>query len=79
MRERLSERYVEVPLMTGRYGDLIALYDPVGELVQTASLVAIDLVFVKDGDERVDPWVLEHMSSLLARHRFTTPRLWRER
>lgn len=75
----LRERYVEVPLMAGRYGDLVALYDPVGELVQTASLVAIDLVFVKDGDERVDPWVLEHMSSFLARHRFTTPRLWRAR
>ena len=79
MRALLGERYREVPLMAGRYGDVLALYDATGELEQTASLVAVDLVFIKDGDERSDPWVLEHLSSLLARHRFVTPRLWRSR
>lgn len=56
-----------------------ALYDRVGALVQTASLVALDIVFVKDGGDRSDPWVLERLGSLLARHGGSTPRLWRRR
>ena len=79
MRARLDARYVEAPLLAGRFGDVVALYDSVGALVQTASLVALDIVFVKDGDDRADPWVLERLGSLLARHRGSTPRLWRLR
>lgn len=79
MRALLRERYAEVPLLAGRFGDVVALYDPVGALEQTASLVALDIVFVKDGDDRSDPWVLERLDALLTRHRGSTPRLWRRR
>lgn len=56
----------EVSAVDARLGDVMALYADDGSLVHTASVVAGDVVFTKNGHAHLRPWALSTRAELLA-------------
>jgi hypothetical protein len=48
-----------------RYGDVIVLLSPAGYLLHTAIYIADDIVFTKNGDDLLQPWVFSPLSDLI--------------
>ncbi len=70
MSEWLNANYVPV---TGdlRYGDIIILRNAeTGDAIHSATFIAGDIVFTKNGRERLSPWILMRYSDMERRYRF---------
>jgi len=58
--------YVQVSSSDARLGDLVAFVAPDGTFVHTASQVAGDVLFTKNGRSHQRPWVLMHLEEVRA-------------
>jgi len=58
--------YAQVPSAEARLGDLVAFVDPDGSFAHTASQVAGDVLFTKNGRSHQRPWVLMHLDDVRA-------------
>jgi hypothetical protein len=65
-RQALQNDYV--PVMTGgpTFGDIITLVDTQGNALHATVYIADDIVFTKNGVNRLQPWVLMRMDDMLA-------------
>jgi hypothetical protein len=50
-----------------KYGDLLALYSPAGDLVHVGVYLAAEFVFTRSGMGEIQPWVLMKRSDLIRR------------
>lgn len=72
--------YVEVPAAEAAFGDLVALSDASDRITHTASLVAGDLLFTKNGQSRQRPWVIDRLDDVRATYpNVSSVRYWRLR
>lgn len=75
VRERLEKDYYLVQ-RPGNYGDVIVLVDDQGNGIHSAVYIADDLVFTKNGENFVQPWMLMRLNHLVAKYSMRgTPRL----
>ena len=72
IRERLAKDYFPVT-SDPRYGDLVLFTTPNGTLVHSAVFLADDIVYTKNGDTQIHPWMLSTLSDLLEQYSFLTP------
>jgi len=56
-----------------RYGDILLLMDDQKELKHSAVYLAGDLVFTKNGQNNMQPWMIMHLPDLLATYAATPP------
>jgi hypothetical protein len=63
----LKAHYYQVAKAT-RYGDLIFLLDGKGNAIHSAVYIADDIVFTKNGNNYMEPWMLMRMRNLLANY-----------
>lgn len=63
----LKQRYYQVAKAT-RYGDLIFLLDENGNAIHSAVYIADDIVFTKNGNNYMEPWMLMRLKNLLANY-----------
>lgn len=61
----LSERYYQIGA-PGRPGDLVVLVDANNRIVHSATYLAGDVVYTKNGINLGQPWVLMHLNDMLA-------------
>lgn len=59
-----QESYDEVPSAEARLGDMVAFVDPDGTFTHTATHVAANLLFTKNGRSHQRPWVLMSLEDL---------------
>lgn len=69
VRQLIIENYAPV---TGdpRYGDIVMLTLPDGSIIHSAVFLADDVVYTKNGDTPIHPWMLSRISDLLAQYSF---------
>lgn len=73
--QRLLNDYYPVQ-RPSNYGDVIVLADDRGEGIHSAVYIADDIVFTKNGDNYVQPWMLMRLDNLVAKYSVRgTPRL----
>ena len=53
-----------------QYGDVLMLSLPDGSIVHSAVYLADDIVFTKNGDTSVHPWMLSRIPDMLAQYSF---------
>jgi hypothetical protein len=63
----LHAHYYRVAKAT-RYGDLIFLLDGKGNAIHSAVYIADDIVFTKNGNNYMEPWMLMRIKNLLANY-----------
>jgi hypothetical protein len=63
----LKDHYYQVAKAT-RYGDLIFLLDGKGNAIHSAVYIADDIVFTKNGNNYMEPWMLMRLKNLLANY-----------
>jgi hypothetical protein len=56
-----------------RYGDVLILARPDGEIVHSAVFIAADVVFTKNGATELYPWMLSTIPELLKHYSFQAP------
>lgn len=59
-----QERFDEIPATEARLGDMVAFIDPDGTFAHTATHVAGNLLFTKNGRSHQRPWVLMSLDDL---------------
>lgn len=69
VRDQVKEEYVPV---TGdpRYGDILFFALPTGAIIHSAVYIADDVVFTKNGDTSIHPWMLATIPDLVAHYSF---------
>jgi hypothetical protein len=72
----LARDYVDVTSAPRLLGDVASLWAPHGALVHTASFVADDLVFTKNGNAPLRPWTIEHLAQTRAVYPEATELRW---
>lgn len=72
LAERLKLDYFPVA-SDPRYGDLVLLVVPEGGLIHSAVFLADDVVFTKNGDTLLHPWMLSTIADLLKQYSFHVP------
>jgi hypothetical protein len=70
--QKLREDYFPVP-SDQRYGDLIVFLTPGGSMIHSAVYLADDIVFTKNGDTSMHPWMLSTVQDLLDQYSFQVP------
>jgi hypothetical protein len=75
----VRDHYAPVPSADARLGDLVAFVDPNGTFSHTASQVAGDIVFTKNGRSRQRPWVLMHLDEVRAMYPLVREVRWYRR
>jgi hypothetical protein len=70
--ERLRMDYYPVP-GDPRYGDLVLFKLPDGNLIHSAVYLADDIVFTKNGDTLIHPWMFATIDDLLDQYSFRAP------
>lgn len=60
----VRDHYTQVPSADARLGDLVAFVDPNGTFAHTASQVAGDILFTKNGRSHQRPWVMMHLDEV---------------
>jgi hypothetical protein len=56
-----------------RYGDILILAKPDGEIVHSAVVIADEIVFTKNGATAIYPWMLSTVADLLKQYSFLAP------
>lgn len=62
----VRDHYAQVPSAEARLGDLVAFVDPDGAFSHTATQVAGDVLFTKNGRSHQRPWVLMNLDDVRA-------------
>jgi hypothetical protein len=68
----LSNNFYQVAKPTA-YGDLVFLLDDHNTALHSAVYIADDLVFTKNGDNYMQPWMLMHLKDMLATYSSVPP------
>jgi hypothetical protein len=68
----ISNNYYQVAKPTA-YGDLVFLLDNHNTALHSAVYIADDLVFTKNGDNYMQPWMLMHLKDMLATYSSVPP------
>jgi hypothetical protein len=68
----LNENYYRVAQAT-EYGDVILVLNKEGNAIHSATYLASDLVFTKNGDNFSQPWMIMRLGDLLARYTSDVP------
>jgi hypothetical protein len=61
----LNSHYYQVAKPT-RYGDLVFLLDDNGNAIHSGVYLAEDILFTKNGNNYMEPWMLMRLKNLLA-------------
>ena len=62
------------PVLTDpRYGDLVLLTKPDGDVIHSAVFLADDFVFSKNGNGDLHPWIIASLPDLLEKYSFQVP------
>ena len=69
VREAIMEEYTTVE-GAPQYGDVVMLSLPGGSIIHSAVYLADDVVYSKNGDTPVHPWMLSRISDMLAQYSF---------
>ena len=69
---RLEEEYSPVS-GDPRYGDLALLVTPDGQLIHSAVYLADNIVYTKNGDTMLHPWMLSTVQDLIDQYSFQVP------
>ena len=72
LREKLRDDHFPV-LSDPRYGDLVLFVTPDGQLIHSAVYLADDIVYTKNGDSSLHPWMLSTVQDLLDQYSFQVP------
>jgi hypothetical protein len=67
--ERLKEDHFPV-LSDPRYGDLVLFLTPAGSLIHSAVYLADNIVYTKNGDTSLHPWMLSTVQDLIDQYSF---------
>lgn len=69
VRQMIQENYAPV---TGdpRYGDIVMFTLPDDSIIHSAVFLADDVVYTKNGDTPIHPWMLSRISDLIAQYSF---------
>ncbi len=70
--QKLREDYFPVT-SDQRYGDLLVFLTPGGSMIHSAVYLADDIVFTKNGDTSMHPWMLSTVRDLLDQYSFQVP------
>lgn len=70
--ERLKEDHFPVP-SDPRYGDLVLFLTPDGQLIHSAVFLADNIVYTKNGDTSLHPWMLSTVQDLIDQYSFQVP------
>ena len=62
----VRDHYAQVPSAEARLGDIVAFVDPDGTFSHTATQVAGDVIFTKNGRSHQRPWVLMNLDDVRA-------------
>jgi hypothetical protein len=65
----LRANYYSVPQPT-RYGDVVLVLNAEGNIIHSATYLAEDIVFTKNGNNSSQPWTLMRLKDLLANYAF---------
>jgi hypothetical protein len=68
----LGSHYYQVAKPT-RYGDLIFLLDEKGNAVHSGVYLADDIIFTKNGNNYMEPWMLMRLKSMMATYSVSGP------
>lgn len=71
--------YVPVPSAEARLGDLVAFIEPDGSFAHTATQIAGDVLFTKNGRSHERPWVLMHLDTIRAMYPLVREVRWYRR
>jgi hypothetical protein len=73
VKQKLLEDYTSV-LVDRRYGDVILLMKkPDGDIIHSAVYLADDIVYTKNGDTPIHPWMFSTMSELMEQYACALP------
>jgi len=69
---KLRDDYYPV-LSDQRYGDLVVFVTPDGSMIHSAVYLAANIVFTKNGDTQMHPWMFSTVQNLIDQYSFQVP------
>ena len=70
--QKLKEDYVSV-MFDPRYGDVVVLQKPDGDIIHSAVYLADNIVFTKNGSTQVHPWMFSTISDMIEQYSCNLP------